>query len=52
MTKTPSRVTMTAMEREDQKILIKEQLSEKKGNADDADNRLGESFVTENKTER
>ena len=52
MTKIPSRLTVTAREREDHMILRKEQLSEEKGNADDADNRLGEPYITDNKTER
>ena len=43
---------MTAKEREDEKLLRKERLSEGKGNADDVDNRLGEPYVTDNKTER
>ena len=52
MVRASSRLTMTDSEREEQKILMKEQLSGEKGNAEDADNRLGEPYVTDNKTER
>ena len=44
MTKIPSRLVMSAKEREDAKISIKEKLSEEKGSAD---NKLGDPYITE-----
>ena len=52
MTKIPCRLTMSAKEREEEKVWIKEKLSEETGSADDADNNLGEPYITDNRTER
>ena len=51
MVKTSSRLTMTDGEREDQKKVIKEKLRREKSKSEDADSKLGEPYVTDNKTE-
>ena len=42
---------MSAKERDDAKTSIKEKLSEERGSADDADIKLGEPYITDNRTE-
>ena len=50
--KTSSRFMMTEEEREDQKQRIKEGLKGEKSNkSEDSDSKLGEPYVTDNKTE-
>ena len=51
MVRTSSRFTMTDDEREDQKKTIKEKLKREKSKSEDADSKLGEPYVTDNKTE-
>ena len=51
MVRTSSRLTMTDNEREEQKKVIKQRLSREKRKAEDADSRLGEPYVTDNRTE-
>ena len=48
MTRVPSRMVMSFRKREDAKKSIKEKLSAEKSSADDADNKLGEPYITDN----
>ena len=51
MVRTSSRFTMTDDEREDHKKTIKERLKREKSKTEDADSKLVEPYVTDNKTE-
>ena len=51
MVRTSSRLTITDGEKEDHKKAIKEKLRREKSKSEDADSKLGEPYVTDNKTE-
>ena len=47
MTRIPFNFMISSKERDDSKIWIKKKLSAERGSVDDADNKLGEPYVTD-----